>query len=49
MRGQWTEAIYAAADAEGAALAVVPLRVLAGTEGVLDQLERRGLAIAGPP
>jgi hypothetical protein len=48
LRGQWTEAIARAADAEGVTLAVVPLRVLAEQEGVLDQLERRGLEIAGP-
>jgi uncharacterized protein YbaP (TraB family) len=48
LRGQWTDAIYRAADAEGVTLAVVPLRVLAEPDGVLDQLERRGLDIAGP-
>jgi hypothetical protein len=48
LRGQWTEAIYGAVDAEGVTLAVVPLRVLAEPDGVLDQLERRGLSIAGP-
>lgn len=48
LRGQWTDAIYRATDAEGVTLAVVPLRVLAERDGVLDQLERRGLTIAGP-
>jgi hypothetical protein len=48
LRGQWTAAIYRATDAEGVTLAVVPLRVLAEQDGVLDQLERRGLSIAGP-
>ena len=48
LRGQWTDAIYRATDAEGVTLAVVPLRVLAEHDGVLDQLERRGLDIAGP-
>ena len=48
LRGQWTDAIYRAADAEGVTLAVVPLRVLAEEDGVLDQLERRGLDISGP-
>ena len=48
LRGQWTDAIYRATDAEGVTLAVVPLRVLAEQDGVLDQLERRGLDIAGP-
>jgi len=48
LRGQWIAAIYGAANAEGITLAVVPLRVLAERDGVLDQLERRGLSIAGP-
>jgi hypothetical protein len=48
LRGQWTDAIYRATAAEGVTLAVVPLRVLAERDGVLDQLERRGLDIAGP-
>ncbi|HEY6816644.1 MAG TPA: TraB/GumN family protein [Croceibacterium sp.] len=48
LRGQWVEAIAAATEAEGVTLAVVPLRVLAEPEGVLDQLARRGLDIAGP-
>ena len=47
------EAAYAkksggARPLEGVTLAVVPLRVLAERDGVLDQLERRGLEIAGP-
>ena len=48
IRNIWTGAIADAAGADGATLAVVPLRVLAEPEGVLDQLERRGFAIAGP-
>jgi hypothetical protein len=48
LRGQWVDAIFRAADADGITLAVVPLRVLAEQDGVLDQLERRGLDIAGP-
>jgi hypothetical protein len=48
LRGQWVEAITGATDAEGVTLAVVPLRVLAEPDGVLDQLERRGLTISGP-
>jgi hypothetical protein len=48
LRGQWTDAIYAATDGAGVTLAVVPLRVLAEADGVLDQLERRGLDIVGP-
>jgi hypothetical protein len=48
LRGQWTDALYRATGSEGVTLAVVPLRVLAETDGVLDQLERRGLDIAGP-
>lgn len=48
LRGQWVEAISGATGAAGITLAVVPLRVLAERDGVLDQLERRGLSIAGP-
>lgn len=48
LRSQWTDAIYAATGAEGVTLAVVPLRVLAEEDGVLDQLEQRGLSISGP-
>ena len=48
LRGQWTDAIYGAVDAAGVTLAVVPLRVLAEPDGVLDQLERGGLGIVGP-
>lgn len=48
LRGQWVEAIARATQADGVTLAVVPLRVLAEPDGVLDQLERRGLDIAGP-
>ena len=48
LRAQWTDAIYGATGEEGVTLAVVPLRVLAESDGVLDQLERRGLTISGP-
>jgi len=48
LRGQWVEAITHATEVDGVTLAVVPLRVLAERDGVLDQLERRGLVIAGP-
>jgi len=48
LRGQWTDAIYSATGVEGVTLAVVPLRVLAEQDGVLDQLERRSLSISGP-
>ncbi len=48
LRGQWTDAIGRAADAEGVTLAVVPLRVLAEDDGVLDQLVRRGFDPSGP-
>jgi uncharacterized protein YbaP (TraB family) len=48
LRGQWTDAIGNAADAEGVTLAVVPLRVLAEDEGVLDQLVQRGFEVEGP-
>ncbi|MEL6877844.1 MAG: TraB/GumN family protein [Pseudomonadota bacterium] len=48
IRGIWTEAITDASQTNGVILAVVPLRVLAEADGVLDQLERRGLEISGP-
>ena len=48
IRDQWTRLIAEAAASEGVTLAVVPLGVLAEKQGVLDQLEARGLAVAGP-
>ncbi|WP_447728445.1 TraB/GumN family protein [Sphingomonas koreensis] len=48
LRGQWIDAIDEAMVQPGVTLAVVPLRVLAEQDGVLDQLERRGLPVTGP-
>ncbi|MEM7666459.1 MAG: TraB/GumN family protein [Pseudomonadota bacterium] len=48
IREQWTSSIEDAAQTEGVTLAVVPLRVLAEQNGVLDQLEARGAVISGP-
>jgi len=48
IRGLWTDKIAGAAGSESVTLAVVPLRVLAEKDGVLDQLEARGLVISGP-
>lgn len=48
LRQQWVDAIDAAAAQPGVTLAVVPLRVLAEKDGVLDQLDRKGLPITGP-
>lgn len=48
IRDQWTGMIAAAATDSGVTLAVVPLRVLAEQDGVLDQLEARGFPIGGP-
>ncbi len=48
IRGQWVSMISDAAQADGVTLAVVPLRVLAETNGVLDQLEARDFPIGGP-
>ncbi len=48
IRDIWTGAIADAAASEGVTLAVVPLRVLAEEQGVLDQLEGRGFDIFGP-
>lgn len=48
LRAIWVDNINAAQDQPGVTLAVVPLRVLAESDGVLDRLERQGLDIAGP-
>ncbi len=48
LRGQWVDAITSAAQADGTTLAVVPLRILAEDNGVLDQLENSGRTINGP-
>jgi hypothetical protein len=48
LRGIWVEQITRATGAEGVTLAVVPLRILAEEDGVLDRLEAAGLAIGGP-
>ncbi len=48
IRAQWVGMIEQAAQSDGVSLAVVPLRVLAESEGVLDQLENRGFTIYGP-
>ena len=47
LRQQWVGAINAAAEKPGATLAVVPLRVLAEEDGVLDRLQAQGLTITG--
>mgnify|MGYP002779530236 CR=1 FL=1 len=49
LRTIWVDRIAEASAAKGTTLAVVPLRVLAESGGVLDQLELRGFDIAGPP
>lgn len=48
LRGQWTAAITRVTGEAGVTLAVVPLRVLAEEDGVLDQLTERGLDVRGP-
>jgi uncharacterized protein YbaP (TraB family) len=48
LRTIWVERIAEASTAKGTTLAVVPLRVLAESGGVLDQLDARGFDIAGP-
>ena len=48
IRDQWTGMINAAAAQPGVTIAVVPLRVLAEADGVLDQLDAQGLTISGP-
>lgn len=49
LRTIWVDRISEASAAKGTTLAVVPLRVLAESGGVLDQLDARGFDIAGPP
>ncbi len=48
IRDQWTDMIAQAAADSGVTLAVVPLRVLAEPDGVLDRLEARGFDVLGP-
>lgn len=48
IRQQWVGAINAAAAQSGVTLAVVPLRVLAEPDGVLDQLTQQAFPIVGP-
>ncbi|MFY8049283.1 MAG: TraB/GumN family protein [Erythrobacter sp.] len=48
LRTIWVERIAEASTAKGTTLAVVPLRVLAESGGVLDQLAGRGFDISGP-
>ncbi len=48
LRTIWVENITAAQTEAGVTLAVVPLRVLAEPDGVLDRLSAQGLDISGP-
>ncbi|PKP95182.1 MAG: TraB/GumN family protein [Alphaproteobacteria bacterium HGW-Alphaproteobacteria-14] len=48
LRTIWVDNITAAQSEPGVTLAVVPLRVLAERDGVLDQLSAQGLDISGP-
>jgi uncharacterized protein YbaP (TraB family) len=48
LRTIWVDRIAEASTASGTTLAVVPLRVLAESGGVLDQLDARGFDIFGP-
>ncbi len=48
IREQWASMIADAANDTGVTLAVVPLRVLAERDGVLDQLEAQDFSIGGP-
>lgn len=48
IRAQWVGMIEGAVATDGMTLAVVPLRVLAEPDGVLDQLEARDFVISGP-
>ena len=48
LRTIWVDQITAAQSQPGVTLAVVPLRVLAESDGVLDRLSAQGLDISGP-
>jgi hypothetical protein len=48
LRQTWVGAIRDATGQPGVTLAVVPLRILAEKDGVLDQLKSQGLPISGP-
>jgi uncharacterized protein YbaP (TraB family) len=48
LRTIWVDQIAEASSAKGVTLAVVPLRVLAESGGVLDQLAQRGFDMSGP-
>ena len=48
IRTQWVTMINQARAQDGVSVAVVPLRVLAEKDGVLDALEAQGLDISGP-
>jgi len=48
LRQQWVGAIRDATAQPGVTLAVVPLRILAEKDGVLDRLQSQGLPIDGP-
>jgi len=48
IRSQWVTMINEARALDGVSVAVVPLRVLAEKDGVLDTLERQDLVISGP-
>ncbi|QIQ88238.1 MAG: TraB/GumN family protein [Erythrobacter sp.] len=48
IRGIWVDEITQAMGADGVTVAVVPLRVLAEPDGVLDMLESDGAVIMGP-
>lgn len=48
LRRQWMEAVAGALQQPGITLAVVPLRILAAPDGILDRLDARDLPIEGP-
>ncbi|GGD59979.1 TraB/GumN family protein [Erythrobacter arachoides] len=48
LRGQWFDAIENATRTDGVTMAVVPLRLLAEDDGVLDRLAESGFDPAGP-
>lgn len=48
LRAAWIEAIDKALDQPGVTMAVAPLNLLGGQDGVLDRLTAKGLEVSGP-
>jgi hypothetical protein len=48
LRAAWIEGVDEALDQPGVTMAVAPLNLLGGEDGVLDRLKAKGLEVAGP-